>query len=67
VISGNRGTTAPEFVIILYILLILYKLSLNLSFGIPFNLMFAVRYVFHVALISSYVYALYKEAGEISK
>jgi hypothetical protein len=53
--------------IILYILLISYKLSLNLFFGIPFNLMFAAIYVIHIALISSYGYALYKEAGENRK
>jgi len=53
--------------IILYILLISYKVSLNLFFGIPFNLMFASIYVIHVALIVSYGYVLYKEAGEKSK
>ena len=36
--------------IILYILLIAYKASLNLFFGIPFNLMFAAIYLIHIAL-----------------
>jgi len=53
--------------IILYILLISYKASLNLFFGIPFNLMFASIYVIHIALIVSYAYVLYNEAGEKSK
>ena len=53
--------------IILYILLISYKASLNLFFGIPFNLMFASIYVIHIALIVSYAYVLIKEAGEKNK
>ena len=53
--------------IILYILLISYKVSLNLFFGIPFNLMFASIYVIHIALIVSYGYILYNEAQEKSK
>ncbi|MFC2106822.1 hypothetical protein ACFLRY_00655 [Bacteroidota bacterium] len=53
--------------IILYILLISYKVSLNLYFGIPFNLMFAAIYVIHIALIASYVYVLFKEAVENRK
>ena len=53
--------------IILYILLISYKASLNLFFGIPFNLMFASIYIIHIALIVSYAYVLIKEAGEKNK
>ena len=53
--------------IILYTLLILYKVSLNLFFGIPLNLMFVAIYLIHIALIASYGYVLYKEAGENSK
>ncbi len=53
--------------IILYILLISYKASLNLFFGIPFNLMFASIYLIHIALIVSYTYVLIKEAGEKNK
>jgi len=48
----------------LYILLILYKVSLNLVDGIPFNLMFASIYVVHVALIVSYGYFLFGPPGE---
>ena len=53
--------------IILYILLISYKASLNLFFGIPFNLMFASIYIIHIALIVSYAYVLIKEAGAKNK
>lgn len=49
--------------IILYILLILYKLSLNLFFHLPFNYIFAAIYLIHIALISAYISALVREAG----
>jgi hypothetical protein len=43
----------------LYILLVLYKLSLNLLFGISFNFMFALIYVIHIGLIVGYGYFLF--------
>jgi hypothetical protein len=49
----------------LYILLILYKVSLNLLFGISFNLMFASIYVIHVVLIVGYGYFLFGRPREI--
>jgi hypothetical protein len=48
----------------LYILLILYKLSLNFFYGISFNLMFASIYVIHTGLIISYGYFLFRSSGE---
>jgi len=49
----------------LYILLILYKLSLNILFGISFNLMFAAIYVLHIAFVSAYGYFLFGKPREI--
>jgi hypothetical protein len=43
----------------LYILLVLYKVSLNLLFGISFNFMFALIYVIHIGLIVGYGYFLF--------
>jgi hypothetical protein len=49
----------------LYILLVLYKLSLNLLSGISFNLMFAFIYVIHIGLITAYGYFLFGGPREI--
>jgi hypothetical protein len=49
---------------ILYILLILYKMSLNLLFGISFNPMFASIYVIHIGLLVAYGYFLFKGPEE---
>lgn len=49
----------------LYILLILYKVSLNLVYGILFNLMFALIYVIHIGLVSAYGYFLFGKPREI--
>jgi hypothetical protein len=46
--------------LILYILLVLYKLSLNLLNGIPLNLMFAAIYVIHAGLIGAYGYHIFR-------
>lgn len=69
-----RGTPKSEArraialsMIILYILLILYKLSLNLFFGISFNLLFAAIYMIHIALIFAYANALSKETRTSNK
>ena len=50
--------------LILYILLVLYKLSLNLLNGIPLDLMFAAIYVIHVGLIGAYGYHLSRAPSE---
>lgn len=49
----------------LYILLILYKVSLNLLDGISFNLMFASIYIIHTGLIVAYGYFLFGAPREI--
>jgi hypothetical protein len=49
----------------LYILLILYKVSLNLLNGISFNLMFASIYLIHIGLIVAYGYFLFGVPREI--
>ena len=46
--------------LILYSLLVMYKASLNVFAGIPFNLMFAVIYVIHAVLIAGYAYCLFR-------
>lgn len=50
---------------ILYILLILYKLSLNFLSGIPFNFMFGFIYVIHLLLVIAYGYFLFGNAGKM--
>ncbi|MFO7695404.1 MAG: hypothetical protein R6V57_20150 [Vicinamibacterales bacterium] len=42
----------------LYTLLILYKLALNLVYGIPFTVMLALIYVLHVGFVTGYGYSL---------
>jgi|GEM_PF-1426404 len=49
----------------LYILLILYKVSLNLLCGISFNLMFALIYVIHIGFLVAYGYFLFGGPREI--
>ena len=49
----------------LYILLIMYKVSLNLLCGISFNLMFASIYVIHIGLLVAYGYFLFGGPREI--
>ncbi len=51
----------------LYILLILYKMSLNLVYGISINLMFASIYIIHIGLIFSYGYFLFGGPREIEQ
>jgi hypothetical protein len=65
-----RGTPKSEArraialsMVILYILLILYKLSLNLFYDLPFNLIFAAIYLIHIGLILAYAKALSMETG----
>ena len=50
---------------ILYILLFLFKVSLNLFHGFSFNLMFAVIYVIHIGFLSCYGYFLFGKPREI--
>lgn len=42
----------------LYVLLILYKLALNLVYGIPFSIMLALIYALHVGFVTGYGYSL---------
>ena len=49
----------------LYILLVLYKVSLNLLHGISFNLMFASIYVIHIGFIVAYGHFLFGGPREI--
>jgi hypothetical protein len=49
---------------ILYILLVIYKMSLNLLYGIPLNIMFVFIYIIHLALIVSYAYFLWGKCEE---
>jgi len=48
----------------LFILLFLYKLLLNLVYGIPFNFMLAVIYLLHIGFIISYGYHLFGRPKE---
>ena len=48
-----------------FILLFLYKLSLNFLYGIPFNLMLALIYVLHIGLLVAYGYFLFGRPREI--
>lgn len=50
---------------ILYILLFLYKVALNLLYGMSFNLMFALIYVLHIGFIVTYGYHLFGKPREI--
>lgn len=50
--------------LILYILLILYKVALNLVYGIPFSLMFALIYALHLGLVASYARSLLQSTGK---
>ena len=62
--EARRAIVLSLFV--LYILLILYKVSLNLLHGISFNFMFASIYVIHIGLSVAYGYFLFggrKETG----
>ena len=49
----------------LYILLILYKASLNLLSGVPFNVMFIFIYAIHMGLVVSYGCFLFGGPREI--
>lgn len=49
----------------LYILLVLYKVLLNLVWGISFSPMFALIYVLHIGLIVAYGYHLFGRPREI--
>jgi hypothetical protein len=49
----------------LFTLLFLYKLLLNLLYGMPFNLMFALIYVLHIWFIVTYGYHLFGKPREI--
>lgn len=61
--DGRRAIILSLFA--LYIILILYKASLNILNGISFNFMFASIYVIHVGLISAYGYFLFGKPREI--
>jgi NADH:ubiquinone oxidoreductase subunit 6 (subunit J) len=49
----------------LYVLLIAFKLLLNMLWGFPLNIMFALLYVFHIGLIAGYGYHLSRSSREI--
>ena len=49
----------------LYILLFLYKVLLNLVYGMSFNLMFALIYILHIGFIVTYGYHLFGKPREI--
>jgi len=50
----------------LYALLFLYKVLLNLVFGIPINLVFGIIYLLHIGLVTSYGMVLFGHRGEES-
>jgi hypothetical protein len=49
----------------LYVLLIVFKVLLNILWGFSLNLMFAILYVFHIGLITAYAYQLFGRPREI--
>jgi len=63
--EGRRAVVLSLF--ILYILLNLYKLSLNLFSGIPLNWMFGLLYLIHIVLVILYGYFLFGSPREIDK
>ena len=63
--KGRKAVTLSLFA--LYILLDLYKLSLNLYNRIPFNWMFALLYILHTGLFILYGYFLFGTPREIDQ
>ena len=51
----------------LYVLLIVFKVLLNVLWGFSLNLMFAILYVFHFALVTAYGYHLFGNPREIDQ
>ncbi len=51
--------------LILYALLLLYKVALNLVYGIPFSAMFALIYALHIGLVAAYAHHLLGRQGEM--
>lgn len=51
----------------LFVMLFLYKIALNLLYGIPFNFMLALIYVLHLGFIVSYGYFLFGKPREIER
>ena len=51
--------------LVLYVLLIVFKVLLNILWGFPLNLMFAILYIFHLGLIVAYGHLLFGRPREI--
>ena len=66
---NSEGSVARRAIVLsllsLYVLLIAFKVLLNVLWGFPLNLMFAILYAFHVALITGYGYHLFGRPREI--
>ena len=63
--KGRKAISLSLFA--LYILLVLYKLSLNLFYDISLNWMFALLYILHGGLFILYGYFLFGSPKEIDQ
>lgn len=66
--NGERSIARRAILIsllTLYVLLIVFKVLLNILWGFSLNLMFAILYVFHIGLIAAYGYHLFGGPREI--
>lgn len=67
-LSASKGRKAIALSLFaLYFLLVLYKLSLNLVYGISLNWMFALLYILHVGLFILYGYFLFGAPKEFDQ
>jgi hypothetical protein len=69
-LARNAGRSSARRAIVLslltlYVLLIVFKVLLNIVWGFSLSLMFAILYVFHLALITAYGYHLFGKPREI--